>query len=138
MGLKITACMCSWNKFWTKDIKRRKNPTATFEEPRAKAGYCPCPLHTTPTKGWANHLSHPSRWTPGHTPTLTPYNEQATPPSTQEVSKETCYLFLLPPAAAGAPIKPCLNFLYGLLSISISWGRPRTLVCIYMTYYSSG
>ena len=30
--------MHSWGKFWTKDTKRPKNPTATFEEPGAKAG----------------------------------------------------------------------------------------------------
>ena len=59
-GLKITVCMRSWGKFWTKDTKQPKNPTATSEEPGAKAGYCPCPLHTAPPKGWAKHLSHPS------------------------------------------------------------------------------
>ena len=87
MGLKITEYMCSWGKFWTKDTKRPKNPTATFEVPGAKAGgwgakagYCPCPLHTTPPKGWANYLSHPSGSTPGHTLTLTPYKEQARHP----------------------------------------------------------
>ena len=36
MGLKITACMCTWGKFWTKDTKRPKNSTATFEDPGAK------------------------------------------------------------------------------------------------------
>jgi len=35
----------------------------------------------------------------------------------QEASKGTCYLFLLP--AALVPVKPCLNVLSGLLSISI-------------------
>ena len=30
----------------------------------AKSGYCTCPLHTTLPKGWANHLSHPTRLTP--------------------------------------------------------------------------
>ena len=30
--------MCSWGKFWMKDTKGPKNPTATFEEPGAKAG----------------------------------------------------------------------------------------------------
>ena len=32
MGLKIAACMCSKSKFWTKDTKRPKDPTATSEE----------------------------------------------------------------------------------------------------------
>ena len=31
--------MHSQGKFWTKDTKRQKNPTATFEEPGAKAVY---------------------------------------------------------------------------------------------------
>ena len=34
----------------------------------------------------------------------------------------------LPPTAAEAPINPCLKFLSGIHSISIDWGRPRTLV----------
>ena len=55
--------------------------------------------------------------TPGPTPIRTPYKETA--PPAPGVSKGTCYLFSLPPAAAGVPIKPCLNFLSGLLSISI-------------------
>ena len=65
MGLKITVCMlgqhcmlgqlCAcWGKFWTKDKKRPKNPTAPFEEPGAKAGgqeqkqgtaHAPCTKH---------------------------------------------------------------------------------------------
>ena len=59
----------------------KKTPTATFEGPGAKPGYCACPLHTTLPKGWAKHLSHPSSPTPGHTPTLTPYKEPACPSS---------------------------------------------------------
>ena len=64
-GLKITACMRSWGKFWTR-YKKTKNPTAASEEPGAKAGYSACPLHSTPPKGWADHLrppSSPSLWT---------------------------------------------------------------------------
>ena len=38
MGLKITVCMHSWGRFWTKDPKRPKSPTAAFEEPGAKLG----------------------------------------------------------------------------------------------------
>ena len=38
-GLKITVCMHSWGKFCTKRYKKRpKSPSATSEEPRAKAG----------------------------------------------------------------------------------------------------
>ena len=35
-----------------------------------KVEYCTYPLHTTPPKGWANHLSHSSGLTTGHTPVL--------------------------------------------------------------------
>ena len=47
--------------------------------------------HTPPT-GWANHLSHPSSLTPGHTSTLTLYKEQA-----WEVSKQGNLWFVLDP-----------------------------------------
>ena len=121
MGLKINSCMCSWDKFWTEDTKRPKNPIATFEEPGAnaggsgaRAGYYTCPLHTTPPKRWAKHLSHPSGPISGHTPTLTPYKGQARPHLRERASKEIFCLFSLPPAVAGVPIKPHLNFLSGL------------------------
>ena len=42
-----------------------------------KAGHCTCPLHSAPPKGWADCPSHPSGLTHRHTPTLTPYKEQA-------------------------------------------------------------
>lgn len=45
--------------------------------PGAKAGYCTCPLHTLPPKGWAKPLSHTSSLTPEHTSTLAPYKVQA-------------------------------------------------------------
>ena len=46
--------MSSWDKFWTKDTKRPKSPTATFEELGANAGdreqkqgtvHAPCTHH---------------------------------------------------------------------------------------------
>ena len=118
----------------TKRPKKKQTPTATSEEPGAKTGcreqtLC-MSLHSTPPKGWAKHLSHPSSLTPGHTPTPTPYKEQAPPPLPRGANKGNCYLFLLLLAGAGAPTKICPNFLTGLLSISIDWGRPRTLVGI--------
>ena len=104
-----------------KDIKRPKNLTATFEEPGAKTGcweqmwgtaHAPCTQHHQ--RGWATHLSHPSSPSPGHTPTLTPCKEPARQPSPsplrERASKGTCCLFSLHAAAAGAPIKPRLNF----------------------------
>ena len=68
------------------DTKRPKTPTATlFRSLEQKQGVgrknMP-PAHTPPTE-WANHLSHPSSLTPGHTSTLTLYKEQA-----REVSKQ--------------------------------------------------
>ena len=69
--------MGSWDKFWAKDTKKPKHTAATFKEPGAEAGYCGCLLHTPPPKGWAKHESHLFILTLGHTPTLSPYNEQA-------------------------------------------------------------
>ena len=88
-GLIITACMCSWGKFWTTRYKKTKNPTATSGDLGAKAGYCACPLHSTPPKGWVNHLSHPSSPTPGHASTLTPYKEPAHIPLVSEQARKT-------------------------------------------------
>lgn len=81
-------CVCSYGKFW-KNTKRSKNPTATFEELRAKAEDCACPLHTPP-KRWAKYLSHPFSLTPGHIPTFTPYKEQACPLTTAEAPVKHC------------------------------------------------
>ena len=47
---------------------------------------------------------------------------------TSQTSKRTSCFFSLPPAAAGAPEKPCLNFLSGFCSMSTGYERPRTLV----------
>ena len=110
-GLKIAVCVHTWDKLGTTRNKNTKkkhpktkrpnsHPTAMSEELGAKAGYCSCPLHTTPPKGWANHLSCPSDLTHGHIATLAPYKESACPPSpprpTQGANKGTCCLFLLP------------------------------------------
>ena len=114
MGLKITACMRSWGKFWTKDTKRPKKSHCHFwragsknRGSGAKAGYCTCPLHTTPPKEWANHLSYPPALTPGHTPTLTQYKEPAHgPPSAPPagVSKQgKLFLVLAPPLLQQGP-----------------------------------
>ena len=143
-----------WQILDPKDTKRPKIPTATFEEPSAKTGYqehkqgvdsknrvsrakagcreqkqgtAHAPLHTMPPNGWAKHLSYPSSLTPGHTPTLTPWKEQACPQLRERSRKGTYCLFSLLPGAAGAPVKPCLDFLSGLWSISIFCEMPRTM-----------
>ena len=48
-GTKDNTVHSTWDKFGTQGTKRLKNPTVTFEEPGAKAGYCTCLLHTTLT-----------------------------------------------------------------------------------------
>ena len=75
--------------------KDQKNPSCHFWRAGRKAGYCACPLHSTPPKGWVNPLSPPSSLTPGHTPTLTPYKEPVPNPPTprRERAREpvTCF-----------------------------------------------
>ena len=78
-GLKINVYMCSWGKLWTRYTETR-NPSATSEEPGAKAGYCACPLHSTSSRGWADHLSHPASLNPAHLPTLILSQESAHAP----------------------------------------------------------
>ena len=115
-GLKITACMRSWGKFWTKDNKKRpKNPTATSEEPGAtaggqeqKQGYCACLLHSA--KGWAKHLSHPSGQTPGLSPTLTPYKEPAPSyPPTPRLREQAGEPVVLPPPCCSRGLSKALS-----------------------------
>ena len=75
------------------------------------------PLHTIPPKRWANNLSHPSGLTPGHIPTLTPYEEQACSPRGASKARKLFYVLVFPPStlhASGVPIKFCLNYLSGL------------------------
>ena len=117
-----------------KKCKRPKISTTTSEELGAKtgcweqkAGYHAWPLHTASPKGWTNQLGHPS--IPLDTPLLSPHlRKKLALPS---VSKQRgSLLFALPPAVAGARIKPLFSFLFGLQSISIDWGRPGTLVGI--------
>lgn len=91
-----------------------------------------CLLRTTPFKKWARHPTHPSYWTHPY-PHL--YKGQACPPLRERASKRICRLFSSPTphhhpptAATRAPVKSWLNFLSDLQSISIDWGRSRTLV----------
>ena len=56
-ALKITACAAGAN--YGQSIKRQNTPDATCEDPGAIAGSSACPLHSTPAKGWAGHLSFP-------------------------------------------------------------------------------
>ena len=123
----ITACMRSRGKFMDK-IQKDQKSNCYFWRARSKnkvweaklecrAGYCACPLHSAPPKGWANHLSHqPDPWT--H-PLPSPHIKNQLAHPAQGAGKGTCYFFSIPPVSAGATIKLCLNFLSGLWSISI-------------------
>ena len=104
-GTKINYVHVQLGQILDKRFKETKKPSCQFwrvwsksRRSGAKAGYCACPLHTMPPKGWANHLSHPSGMTPGHTPTLTPYKEQARPHSGSKQAREpvvcSCYPLL--------------------------------------------
>ena len=62
MGLKITACMCSWGGFWTPKIQRDQKPQLPFlrsleqnQDVKSKSRilYMP-PLHTPPPRGGQN------------------------------------------------------------------------------------
>ena len=110
-----------------KDTKRPKHPTATFDEPGTKAGYCACPLHTTPPNGWADHLSHSSTLTPGHTPTSNRIrNKLALPPgSEQAMETVVCSHFLL---LQQGPHKTSPEFLVWPLIYFYQLRRPRTLI----------
>ena len=56
-------------------IKRDLKPN--FWRAGSKCRVYAWPLHSTPLKGWANHLSNSSCLTPGQTPTVTPCKEPA-------------------------------------------------------------
>ena len=115
MGLKTTVCMCSWGKFWAKNRKKTKNPTATSKKLGAKilcreqkqgTSHAPCTQHH---KEVGKTMKPPYCW-PLDTPPPSPHTRnQLTRP--QGASKGTHYLSLLPPAATGTPIQLCLNVL---------------------------
>ena len=92
-GLKITVCVHSWGKFWTKDTKRPKKAQLPLLKSReqkqgvgSKSGVLRMPPALNTTKWWAEHLSHPSGPTPGPIPTY-PHPIQGTslPPSAREL-----------------------------------------------------
>ena len=85
-----------------------------LKSPEKKQGTAHSPLHKTSPKGWANHLSHPSGLTPEHTPTLTPYKEQARPPLQGAGKPKGNLCVLTPPCCSRGPSKVYLNFLSGL------------------------
>ena len=138
----------SWGKLCTKRYKKtQKKTTATSKEweqkqgVRRKSRYCTCPLHTTPAKGWANHLSHPCAQSLD-LPLPSPHiKNQLTP--TRGVSKGTCYLFSLLPCCSRGPSKALPELLVWSL-INFYWLRKAEnpgwyqAVCLHLALTSPG
>ena len=71
--------MHSWDKFWTKDTKRPKSQLPLLksleqkQDVGSKSWVLSVPPQSTPLEGGGGHLRQPS--SPGHTRTLTSYEE---------------------------------------------------------------
>ena len=112
-GRKSAACMHSWDKLWATRYKKIKPQLPLLRCWEQKQGT----LHQIPPKEWANHLSHPSGLKSGPTLTLSPYKELAHPILEERALESVTYFHS--PTAATVSVKPCLNFLSDLLSISV-------------------
>ena len=104
--LKITRCRHTWGKFEQQRDQKVQLPLLTIWEQKQGAEHTPC---THVTKGVGKPWSHPS----GSTPGPSTYKEPACVLG-ERAPKGNCCLFSFHPAAGGAPVKPCLNFLSGL------------------------
>ena len=109
--LKITGRRHRWGKFEQQRDQKVQLPLLQILELKQGAEHTPC-THTT--KGVGKPLSHPS----GSTPGPSAYKEPACVLG-ERAPRGNCCLFSFHPAAGGAPVKPCLNFLSGLWSISL-------------------
>ena len=131
LGLNITACMCNWDKFWIQKIQsvKKKKPNCYFWGAlEQNQGTVLPPAHTT-TKGVGKPPKPPFWPDPWSHPHPHQHKEQACPPP-PGVSKQGDLWFVLTPSCCSrAPLKPCLDFMSALQSISIDWRRSRTLVC---------
>ena len=111
------AQLCATGANYGQDAKRQKVQLLRAESER-RALRKPSAVSTS--QGWAGPLSHPSGQLPGHTPTLTPHQEAARPPSGRE--RGDLFLFSHAAAAAGASVEPCPRVLSGLQSVSTYCG----------------
>ena len=110
--------MCSWGKLWT---KRPKSPTATSEEPGAKAGgqeqkqgtvHAPCTQHHQ-RGGQSTKATPPAQ--PLDPPLPSPHgrNQLIRPPFGKQVGKGTCCLFSVRGPNKALPeflVWPLINF----------------------------
>ena len=100
-------------------IQKDQNPTATSEELGAKQGIGHALITTKGVGRPPKPLLQLDLWT-RPLPSSRIRNQLVPfPPPHQGDSKGTCCLFSLPHAAARIPVKPCLSFSSGLLSVSI-------------------
>ena len=123
--LKITVYMHSSGKLWKTRYKKARNPAATSEVSRAKSRVlCMVPAHST-TKGGEQTTQATPLTRPMNPPLPSPHlrNQLAL---LQGMSKGTCFLFLLPLAAAQVPVKLCLNFSSGLFISCYGLHSPGT------------
>ena len=115
-GLKITAHM-QLGQIRVTGCKKTKNPAATSEELGAKSRLL-CIPPALSTKG-VGKPPKPPLWPNSGTHPYPHGRNQLVAPLQERVSKQTkLWLVLAPHSAAGASVKPCLNFLSGPLSIS--------------------
>ena len=70
------------------------------------------PLHSAPTKQWASHPNHPSGWTPGPAPTLTPHKEPAHHLNSGSGQGQLTALVLAAPCCSRGPNKAFPEFLF--------------------------
>ena len=82
------------------------------------------PPDSTPPKGWANHLNHPSKPTPGHTPLPSPQVRNSWPlPCLPPLEQSREPVLFLPPEAV---------VLYQVTSVNSLWPygpQPTRLLC---------
>ena len=89
-GLKVTACMCSWDRLWTKDTKRPKTQLPLPRCQEQRQGPAHTPLHTIAQKGWADHPGHLSGPTPGPATALSFKEPARMPPQEASGAPITC------------------------------------------------
>ena len=110
MGLKITVCMHSWGKFWTKDKNHQKTQLPLLKSSEQVQGtvvLCVPPAYTT-TKGVCKPPK-PPLWPGPWTHTSPHLNKEQTQPFGSQQQRNLLFVIASPLAVAGAPVKPSLE-----------------------------